>query len=153
MEKKLKKMIHLGIIVEDAHKAAELYEREYGVGPWRFEVVNEIFAEKWINGKQGGIDMITATCTSLGFELELFSPTEKDQVFLDWLRQHGPTMHHIGFESAETYEDAISHARRISEREPYLDMKHEDGTPMLSYLDLQKEMGILMEIHAPESEE
>lgn len=149
---KWKKLIHLGIIVEDVYKTAKLYE-EYGVGPWKFEVVNEIFANKWINGKTGGIDMVTATCDSLGFELELFSPTENDQVFLDFLKVHGPMMHHIGFESSETYAEAYAHAEKISGRKPYLEMKHEDGTPMLSYLDLQKEMGILLEVHNQENGE
>lgn len=147
MKAKLKKLVHLGIIVEDVYKAVALYENEYGVGPWKMEVVKDFFAEKLINGKKGGIHMVTATCQSLGFELELFSPLEDDQVFSDWLKRHGSMMHHIGFSSTESYEKALEHAKKISGRDPYLDVRLENGVPMLAYTDLQKEMGIMMEIH------
>lgn len=149
---KLTKIVHLGILVEDVYRAAELYEREYGVGPWKYEVVEEIFANKIINGKKGGIHMVTAVCDCLGIELELFAPKENDEVFSDWLKLHGPMMHHIGFASRETFGEALAHAGQISGRKPYLDIKMEDGvTPMLAYTDLQKEMGILMEIHNEEN--
>ena len=50
------------------------------------------------------------------------------------------------FETEESYQDVLSMAKEISGRDPYIEMKFPDGTPIVAYADMQKETGLLVEI-------
>lgn len=146
MEKKFGRMIHLGIVVEDIHAAMEIYEKEFGITPWEYNDHSEFFWDKLVNGKTG-VDFASAIYRGGDYEIELIAPVGPS-VFADWLEQHGPGLHHVKLETEETYADVLAMAERISGRKPYLEIKLQDGTPIVAYADMQKEAGLLLEISA-----
>lgn len=144
MKKKFGRVIHLGIVVEDIHAAVEIYEKNFGITPWEISEHAEFFKDKIVNG-QIGIDFASAIYRCDGYELELISPIGPS-VYKDWLEEHGPGLHHVKFETEESYRDVLSMAKEISGRDPYIEMKFPDGTPIVAYADMQKETGLLVEI-------
>lgn len=144
MEKKYGKIFHIGIIVEDVEKSAKIYEEEMGIGPWEVSCHQPFFADKIVNG-QLGIDFASAIYRTEEYELELIAPNGPS-VFEDWLKEHGPGIHHVILETKEHYTDVLDMAKRVSGREPYLEIKFPDGTPIVAYADMQKETGLLLEI-------
>lgn len=144
MEKKFGKVIHLGIVVEDVPKAVAIYEKEFGITPWEISDHSYFFHDKIVNGAIG-VDFASAIYRDEGYEIELIAPVGPS-VYQDWLREHGPGIHHIKFETKETYQGVLDMAGRISSRKPYLEMKFPDGTPIVAYADMQQETGLLLEI-------
>ena len=144
MKKKFGRVTQLGIVVEDIHAAVEIYEKNFGITPWEISEHAEFFKDKIVNG-QIGIDFASAIYRCDGYELELISPIGSS-VYKDWLEEHGPGLHHVKFETEESYQDVLSMAKEISGRDPYIEMKFPDGTPIVAYADMQKETGLLVEI-------
>lgn len=144
MKKKFGRVIHLGIVVEDIHASVEIYEKKFGITPWEISEHADFFKDKLVNGKIG-VDFASAIYRSDGYELELISPVGPS-VYKDWLDTHGPGLHHVKFETEESYQDILSMAKEISGRDPYIEMKFQDGTPIVAYADMQKETGLLVEI-------
>lgn len=142
---KFNEIYHLGVVVADLDKAVQIYTEELGYGP--FEIENgEFFNDKIINGEIGpGLPMRTATYRSGTYEIELIEPTGPS-VYMDFLKEKGPGIHHVILKTDEKYADVVEMARRVSGRPPKLETKFPDGTPIVAYVDLQEEAGLLLEI-------
>lgn len=144
MERKFGRIFHLGIVVEDLHKALDIYENEMGIGPWEVMEHQEFFKDMIVNG-QVGVDFKNAIYRAEDYELELIEPIGPS-VFKDWLDEHGPSLHHVVLKTEESYEDTLAMAKRVSGRDPYLEIKFPNGTPLVAYADMLKETGLLLEI-------
>lgn len=147
---KFGEIFHLGIVVRDLDKAVKIYEEELGYGPFVIET-GDFFSDKIINGKIGpGLPMRTATYRSGTYEIELIEP-KGPSVYMDYLNEHGPGIHHVMLKTDAKYADVVGMAERVSGRPPKLETKFPDGTPIVAYADLQEEAGLLLEIgNAPE---
>lgn len=142
---KFNEIFHLGVVVADLDKALRIYTEELGYGP--FEIADgAFFADKRINGEIGpGLPMRTATYRSGTYEIELIEPTGPS-VYMDFLKSNGPGIHHVILKTDEKYADVVEMARRVSGRPPKLEATFPDGTPIVAYVDLQQEAGLLLEI-------
>ena len=99
-----------------------------------------------INGEIGpGLPMKTATYRSGTYEIELIEPTGPS-IYMDWLNEHGPGIHHVILKTDEKYADVVEMAQRVSGRPPKLETKFPNGIPIVAYVDLQEEAGLLLEI-------
>ena len=144
------KIFHLGVVVRDLEEALAIYTQELGYGP--FEMGDgAFFSDKIINGQIGpGLPMKTAIYRGDGYEIELIEPTGPS-IYMDYLREKGPGIHHVILETKEKYEDVVAMAERVSGRRPKLETKFPDGTPIVSYVDLEEKAGLLIEIgNSPE---
>ena len=82
-------------------------------------------------------------------QIELITPTG-DGVYADWLRERGPGLHHVKFETEDNYQTIVSEAEQISGRPPYLNVGWPDGRPLVAYADLLDEAGLLIEVSGGE---
>ena len=147
---KFGEIFHLGVVVRDLEKAVKIYEEELGYGP--FEMGDgAFFADKVINGEIGpGLPMLTATYRSGTYEIELIEPTGPS-IYMDFLETNGPGVHHVILKTDEKYADVVEMGKRVSGRPPKLETKFPNGIPIVSYVDLQEEAGLLIEIgNSPE---
>ena len=101
---KFNEIFHLGVVVRDLDKAVKIYTDELGYG--HFELGDgAFFADKVINGEIGpGLPMKTATYRSGTYEIELIEPTGPS-IYMDWLNEHGPGIHHVILKTDEKYAD------------------------------------------------
>lgn len=144
MEKKFGKVIHLGIVVEDVRQSAAVYEKEFGITPWEISDHAVFFEDKIVNGSIG-VDFASAIYREENFEIELISPVGPS-VYADWLREHGPGLHHVKLETKESYDSVMEMAKRVSGKGPYLEIQWPDGKPIVGYADMLKQTGLLLEI-------
>lgn len=144
---KFHEIFHLGIVVGDLDKAVRIYEEEMGYGP--FEINNgAFFDDKIVNGEIGpGLPMRSAIFRRENYEIELIEPTGPS-IYMDHLKKKGPGVHHVVLKTDETYTDVLSMAKRVSGRDPRLEVKFPDGTPIVAYADMEEEAGLLLEIGA-----
>lgn len=145
---KLGKIIHLGIVVKNAEQSAEIYESRLGIGPWEIQNAGEFFGQMKVSGGRG-LKIKTAMFHGEGYEIELIEPTGEG-LYADWLEKHGPGLHHLKFDSDDSFETVVGEAEEISGRPPYLDVRWPDGRPLVAYADLLKECGLLIEISPKE---
>lgn len=141
---KLGKIIHLGIVVEDVEQSSAIYESCLGIGPWEIQNAGEFFDGMNVSGGKG-LKIKTAMFHGEGYEIELIEPAGEG-IYEDWLKKHGPGLHHLKFETNDSFETVVGEAETISGRPPYLDVKWPDGRPLVAYADLLKECGLLIEI-------
>lgn len=147
MEAEFGKILHLGIVVRDLKRAVEIYENELGIGPWEVEDPRPFFADKRVNDGYG-LNIHTAICRSGGYEIELVMPVGPG-IYQDWLEQRGPGLHHIKLETKESYGEIVRMGERVTADSHYLDVCWPDGKPLVSYISMLEETGLILE-YGPE---
>lgn len=143
MKPKYGKILHLGIVVRDLKKALEIYEDKLGIGPWEVEDPRPFFADKKVNDGYG-LNINTAMYKGDGYEIELVMPVGPG-IYEDWLRDRGPGLHHIKFETDVPYEETVKLGEEVSPDSHYLDIYWEDGSPLVSYISMLEETGLILE--------
>ena len=91
----------IGIVVENARKAAEQYETLLGIGPWTFA------DQSVLDGQDNG-NVTVGTATHEGLQFQLIQPGNGPSLFEEYLNQHGNGIHHIGLKSTQPAEAAAS---------------------------------------------
>lgn len=152
METQLKNLMQVGIIVRNVDEAVKHYEA-MGVGPWDISVMNNTippFTDLKFDGKEletKGDILKTAMLTAYGFEVELIEPIAKETAYFKWLEEHGPGIHHVAFDTADSYEDFLATTKELTGKEPWVRGTGINGLMDFSYVDLREEMGLIVECY------
>ena len=148
MESIFKELGQISIIVEDVFETAKIWNDEYGIGPWGFLHFNEENMEIMkVHGKDVPFAMDIALCNAYpNIEIELIAPKDDKSIYAEFLREHGPGLHHIAFVTPHgTFKDAkimlenkgIEHA--MGGADP---MKQE-----FAYYDMRNQLGCYIELN------
>ena len=149
MEKLIREITQIGLVVDNLDAYIKRYTEEYGIGPW--EVVRfgkELFPGLLIDGKPGELEMRCAFCKVTGFEIELIEPIS-ESIFSNFLRENGPGIHHVAIESDRSFHEMLKMVHDKGEK-PLMHLQKADGKDLLAYLDLKKEIGFCVEIFGEE---
>ncbi len=147
MEPKLKRIIQIGIVVRDMDKAIRHYEEDFGIGPWRIEVMKkDTFKEMTLNGKPSTMELKCAFCSCYGMEIELIQPLN-DSPQMRWLQEHGPGVQHLAFIPTDGFDAAMDKCQKITGGEPFMHGKDPSVGMEFAYWDMNEEMGLMLEIH------
>lgn len=85
----------IGVVVEDLDRAVAFHESTFGLGPFR---VQEAEAPNvWDRGQEKRIKARLGFAMLGQVELELIHILEGDSMHLEFLREHGEGLHHLGF--------------------------------------------------------
>jgi methylmalonyl-CoA/ethylmalonyl-CoA epimerase len=154
MEPFVNRLFQIGILVEDVEAAIRHYEMDYGIGPW--DIIDfgpGMFPKMLIDGKPGSLEIRCAFCRAFGFELELVQPVSKS-VYSEWVEKHGNGIHHIAVGTSEPFADVIAEHRKLTGKDPWIHAKEDNGKEgagmEFAYLDLRKELGLILEIYNEE---
>ena len=92
---KLPEVSQIGVVVEDLDRAVAFYQSVFGMGPFRIQEAEA--PNVWDRGKEKRIKARLGF-TNLGqVEIEFIHILEGDSVHLEFLREHGEGLHHLGF--------------------------------------------------------
>ena len=140
---KLEKCLQVGIVVKNIDEAVEAYEK-YGIGPWLKRNFSSQRIGLTVNGGTENLEFGCAVCEHGGIELELIQPVSEG-TFMDWLRKHGPSIHHISFVPKEGYNAFIKEFKDGGSRVD-TEVSSQDGTRGFAYLDTVAQLGFHTEL-------
>jgi 4-hydroxyphenylpyruvate dioxygenase-like putative hemolysin len=100
----------IGVVVEDLDRVASFLEASFGLGP--FDVRELEAPNVWDRGEEKHIKARIGSATLGQVELELIQIIEGDSVQLEFLRQHGEGLHHLGFR-VKDFEAKLQQARAM----------------------------------------
>ena len=95
---KVKNIDQVAIAVNDVHKVAENHWNILGIGPWEiYEVKPPILYDRTYRGKAGNFTYWLALTMVGPVQLELAQPISGDNVYSDFIAEHGEGLHHLAF--------------------------------------------------------
>lgn len=154
MKNRVKRIAQVGMIVENADLAMQMYEKYFGISGWEPFDMNTIPVDLLIDEKPGKLNIRGAIAqTPNGVELELIEPVGEG-VFMDHLREHGPGVHHFAVIMPNKNEDFHDLMEEIQAdgNKPWVHARmpepEGDGPRMdFAYLDLRRDMGSIIEVY------
>ncbi len=139
------KILQIGIITENVEKSVEEFKK-FGFGTWTsMSFEPGIIPDMTVNGQPGDLRLKIAMYHIDNLEIELIEPVS-DSVFMDWLKEHGPGIHHLAFKPKEGY-DAFMEEYLAAGYTSLIDVMDGAKTGGFSYLDTVKQLGFYAEIH------
>ena len=132
----------IGVVVEDIDRAIAFYESTFGLGPFD---IREVGAPNvWDRGEEKAIKARLAFATLGNVELELIQILEGDSVHLEFLREHGEGLHHLGF-FVKDIQAKLEQAKAMGFEVLHMDPFRQ----AYAYLDTRKPGGIIFELITP----
>jgi len=132
----------IGVVVEDLDRTIAFYESTFGIGPWD---IREVGAPNvWDRGEEKFIKARLGFATVGQVEIELIQILEGDSMHLEFLREHGEGLHHVGFfvkDFAAKLEQAQAMGLQVLQKDPF--------GQAYAYLDTRQPGGIIFELIAP----
>jgi len=136
---KLPEVSQIGVVVEDLDRAVAFYQSVFGMGPFRIQEAEA--PNVWDRGKEKRIKARLAFADLGQVEIEFIHILEGDSVHLEFLREHGEGLHHLGF--------------RVKDFQAKLEQAKAMGFEVLqtgplgrfyAYLDTRRHGGIIVEL-------
>ena len=87
----------IGIVVHDLHSVTDELTRLFGIGPFRiFEwPIEGVDPQATYHGQPGNFRLLLAFVTVGKVQIEIVQPLEGQNIYSDFLRDHGPGLHHF----------------------------------------------------------
>jgi methylmalonyl-CoA/ethylmalonyl-CoA epimerase len=129
----------IGVVVEDLDRATSFLGSSFGLGPFRVEELEA--PNVWDRGREKHIKARLGFAPMGEVEIELIHIVEGDSVHLEFLRQHGEGVHHLGFR-VEDFEAKLRHARAMG----FEVLQTGPGGRFYAYLDTRRCGGLIFEL-------
>ena len=129
----------IGVVVEDLERAASFLESSFGLGPFRVEELEA--PNVWDRGEEKHIAARLGFAMMGQVELELIHIVKGDSVHLEFLRQHGEGIHHLGFR-VEDFEAKLAQAKAMG----FEVLQTGPLGRFYAYLDTRRQGGIIFEL-------
>jgi 4-hydroxyphenylpyruvate dioxygenase-like putative hemolysin len=139
-----KKILQVGIVVNDLEKAVKTYWDVFGIGPWQIYAMDKTnMHDTKLHGKTAEVAMNVALADLGGVQLELIEPLN-ESIYTEFLREHGEGMHHIAC-AVDNFADTTALMKRIG-----ADVLLEGATNAglgYAYLDTRETLSCITEIY------
>jgi methylmalonyl-CoA/ethylmalonyl-CoA epimerase len=96
--------MQIGAVVADVDQTVKALTEVFGFGPWRvfdWPPPGRSDVEEYYYGKRVYFKARKAFADMGQVELELIQPVEGESIYTDFLKEHGPGLHHIRFNVPE----------------------------------------------------
>ena len=136
----------VGIVVRDAEAAVRAWTERFQLGPAKIvdwpPPGSNLEESRTYHGQPGNFRMRLAFIETGSVQLEFIQPLEGDNIYSDWLEEHGEGLHHILFEVADP--DAV--AAGIDATVIQSGGSTLNPGAIWSYLDTQEMLGCIVEL-------
>ena len=145
----LKRLLQIGVIVEDADKTKQILTEKFGFTDWApDEGLGGKLTDYAVNGVPAKLDNNVKFCTAFGLEWEFIEP--KSGPLKTWLEEHGPGIHHIAVIDDRSYGEFRDLCKELSGKDVFLNGTAPSIGMDYSYYDLSKEIGMFVEVYNEE---
>ena len=135
----LPEVTQIGVVVKDLDRAIAFYQSTFGLGPFR---VQEAEAPNvWDRGEEKRIKARLGFAMLGQVELELIHIVEGDSYHLEFLREHGEGLHHLGFK-VKDFQAKLEQAKAMG----FEVLQTGPGGRFYAYLDTRRCGGIIFEL-------
>jgi len=131
----------IGVVVEDLDRTIAFYESTFGLGP--FDIREVEAPNVWDRGEEKHIKARLGFATMGQIELELIHVLEGDSFHLEFLREHGEGVHHLGF-FVPDFEARLEQAKAMG----FEVLQTDPFGRFYAYLDTRRHGGIIFELIA-----
>ena len=153
MNKKLKRISQVGIIVKEREKAMEQYGKFFGIEKWDVMNAEELPVPMEVDGKEGKLPLHLAIATmDNGFEIEIIQPIG-ECAYMTWLKEHGPGVHHFAVvlpdknaRFKELHDAMIADGGKVWTHAKMLGLPEGEGMNF-TYMDMRDSMGAIIEMY------
>lgn len=99
----------IGIVVRDLHSMVANLSQLFGIGPFRVMEwpIEGIDPQATYHGHPGSYRLLLAFATVGNTQLEIVQPLEGQNIYSDFLDEHGPGLHHIRLTIPDFEEKAV----------------------------------------------
>jgi methylmalonyl-CoA/ethylmalonyl-CoA epimerase len=129
----------IGVVVKDLDRAVAFFESTFGLGPFR--VVEMEAPNVWDRGEEKRIKVRLGFAALGQVELELIHIVEGDSVHLEFLREHGEGLHHLGFR-VKDFQAKLAQAKAMG----FEVLQTGPAGRLYAYLDTRETGGIIFEL-------
>lgn len=137
----------IAIIVEDIDAAVEHYWHTFGIGPWHFYTYQRPLVQAMTYQGQPADYAVRIALTYAGpTRLELIEVVQGDSVYVDFIREHGYGIQHLGV-LVEDMAAALAQAREAGFTVTMDGAGFgPDGDGHYAYLDTDEQLGFTLEL-------
>ena len=129
----------IGVVVKDLDRTVAFFESTLGLGPFR--VVEMEAPNVWDRGEEKRIKVRLGFAALGQVELELIHIVEGDSVHLEFLREHGEGLHHLGFR-VKDFQAKLAQAKAMG----FEVLQTGPAGRLYAYLDTRETGGIIFEL-------
>jgi len=143
------KVNQICMVVDDIYAYMKRFNDDYGIGPWvvlHFDSSNT--TDMILNGQREDFDIRLALCDALNVQLELIQPLSDNSDYANFLRTHGPGLHHLSLEPADGYSKIREFLKERGRNETLIGGMDAGGMEF-AYVDLRPELGFINELFNP----
>jgi len=136
---KLPEVSQIGVVVEDLDRAVAFYQSVFGLGPFRIQEAEA--PNVWDRGKEKHIKARLGFANLGQVEIEFIHILEGDSVHLEFLREHGEGLHHLGF-TVKDFQAKLEQAKALG----FEVLQTGPLGRFYAYLDTRRCGGIIVEL-------
>ena len=136
------------MVVHDIEKSMRAMWETFGIGPWDIYVCNADFVrEKTYYGKPAQFGYkVARTHDKLGsIEIELIQPLEGDNIYSDFLKEHGEGIQHLAWLKVDSLE-AFNETKQKLEAAGFPCIMSGNSFRAFAYFDTTKVLNTLLEM-------
>lgn len=138
------KVLQVGIVVDDLDAYMKRYEEDFGIAPWNvYYYDNDNVKEMTVHQEKQDFSMKVALCDYYNVQLELIEPLDDKNIYAEFLREHGPGLHHLALDTND-YGEVVG---ELDKKDVKVIQSGIGPRLEFTYLDLQKKLGFIGEIY------
>jgi len=141
MKKKLQlpEVSQIGVVVKNVDQVVNILQSTFGLGPFRIQQVEA--PNVWDRGEEKHIKARLAFAMVGQVELELIQILEGESAHLEFLREHGEGLHHLGFR-VKDFQTKLEQARAMG----FKVLQTGPTGRLYAYLDTRETGGVIIEL-------
>ena len=139
---------HVCMVVHDLDKSVESMWNTFGIGPWNIYIRDaDSMSNMTYHGKPARFGFKVARMHNKlgGIDIELVEPVEGDNIYRDFLREHGEGIHHVGFYKVDSLEAFVETTRTL-EKTGFPCLMSARGRTAFAYFDTTKVLNTILEV-------